>query len=110
MNLQTRLDIERRIVNKAVDTLLDQNYLLSVHDGEVTTVRRSNNASEIKAALRTTDMDQLIVHNACGQRVGWLRFVYGNDGFDVLADYTTNLEGAIAPINEYARDQERLYS
>jgi hypothetical protein len=23
---------------------------------------------------------------------GWVRFVYGNDGWDVVSDYTTNLE------------------
>ncbi len=25
-------------------------------------------------------------------QIGWVRFIYGNDGWDVISDYTTNLE------------------
>lgn len=34
--------------------------------------------------------------------IGWVRFVYGNDGHDVISDYTTNLESVLEPINAYA--------
>lgn len=32
----------------------------------------------------------------------WVRFVYGNDGWDVICDYTTNLETVLQPIIDYA--------
>ena len=32
----------------------------------------------------------------------WVWFVYGNDGWDVVCDYTINLESIIDPIIEYA--------
>jgi hypothetical protein len=37
---------------------------------------------------------------ADGQRLGWMRFIYGNDGWDVLADYTVNLEPLMPAVNE----------
>lgn len=37
--------------------------------------------------------------SAPGRVVGWLYFVFGNSPEEVLTDYTTNLEPALAPIN-----------
>jgi hypothetical protein len=35
----------------------------------------------------------------------WVRFVYGNDGYDVISDYTTSLEAVLAPINDWCSEQ-----
>lgn len=32
----------------------------------------------------------------------WVKLVYGNDGWDVICDYTINLETIIDPINDYS--------
>jgi hypothetical protein len=37
---------------------------------------------------------------------GWVRFIYGNDGWDVINDYTTNLEPVIAGVNALAEKME----
>jgi hypothetical protein len=31
---------------------------------------------------------------------GWVLFIYGNDGWDVISDYTCNLEPIMGPANE----------
>jgi hypothetical protein len=31
-----------------------------------------------------------------------VRFVYGNDGYDVINDYTVDLEDVLKSVNEYA--------
>ena len=108
-----RQKIERRIVLAIVRELLGAGFALSVYDGEETTVKESVDFNEIKAALFTTHEDWLYT-NLIPERVkemkeqakqngndpggiplkphGWVRLVYGNDGWDVLSDYTVNLE------------------
>lgn len=120
MNLQTRLDIERRIREKLVDTLLahDPAWHLSIDDGECIAVARSRDAALLKSNLAAVDEEQLIVNRKRetvlpGQkpyvRIGSVFLVYGNDGYDVIADYSTSLEDALKPVNAYAEEQERLY-
>jgi len=36
------------------------------------------------------------------ESVGWVYFVYGNDGYDVISDYTTGLEAILAPVITHA--------
>lgn len=67
----------------------------------------------------TTDEDYLFVYDpkqpdeddaedgrADANKIGWIWFIYGNDGHDVVSDYTTNLEkvlqGATALAEELA--------
>lgn len=46
-----------------------------------------------------------------GDRVGWVRFVFGNDGWDALADNALSLEPYLEGVNELAdRLAERAYS
>jgi len=32
---------------------------------------------------------------------------YGNDGWDVISDYTTNLEDTLAPLNKWCQELSR---
>ena len=103
MNNQNRQAIERRIVDKAVNSLLDAGYAVSVFDGEETTLSGSVDAKAITAAMYTTDADRLHVSRQVdGQEVkGWVLFVYGN-GVDVIADHTVNIEEELKPAAELA--------
>ena len=58
------------------------------------TVTRSTNSREILDAMMTTDEDFLLLHK--GEGSGWVRFVYGNSGWDVICDYTMDLETVMA--------------
>lgn len=85
--------MERLIARQAIADLLAAGYLIDVNDGEVTTVEGSGDPAVILAAMFTTDEDYLVAKGV-GSR-GWVRFIYGNDGWDVINDYTVNLAGAL---------------
>lgn len=96
--------MEMDIAKRVVDGLLAAGYEVSVDDSEEIVLHRSRDAAAILAAMRSTDEDYLLArpagHPEARARV--VRFVYGNDGWDVVCDYHTSLEPVMAPINEYA--------
>jgi hypothetical protein len=93
------ISIETQIIRETINALLAGGFLLSVNDGEVTTVNRSVNPDTIFEAMKTTDEDYILVHQINGSGIyGWVRFIYGNDDTEVINDYTTNLERFMAPI------------
>jgi hypothetical protein len=58
-----------------------------------------------------TDDDRLFVYKVDGPKgrrdwFGWVFFVYGNDGYDVISDYTTNLESSLTATNKLAESLE----
>ena len=55
----------------------------------------------------TTDEDKLLFYKqedigTVNALYGWVFFVYGNDGYDVVNDYTINLESVMKEANELA--------
>jgi len=99
--------IDKKIVNFCVKSLLQQGCVLSVddHDDEALAVDSSTEASEIVDAMLAVDEVHLIVKLPDGKK-GWAFFVYGNDGYDVINDYTLNLEEVLKPTNDYATQFE----
>lgn len=87
-----RIAIERKIFAATCDALLDAGYYLGLNDGEETVVTACASVPDLVAASMSS---------ADGKRqyIGWVRFIYGNGngGFDVISDYTINLESAIGP-------------
>lgn len=98
-----RIKIEGKIAKKTISVLLAQGFELAVFDCEEITVPRCRDATKLYDAMFTTDDDRLFVYKPGEEgRFGWVWFVYGNSGWDVISDYTTNLEEALKPVNEYA--------
>lgn len=102
MTLKDRINMERRIVRETVKLFLDEGFLISVNDGETTTVKKSRDKKEIMKAVMTTDEDYMYFYKPLeDMRFGWIYFVYGNDGYDVIADHTAGaFEEVLAPITE----------
>lgn len=102
-----RIQLEATIVKKTVKAMLAAGYALQVNDGEsVRPDHPTTSSAAIIAELMETDDDYLMVFQpgSTGERTesrGWVRFVYGNDGFDVISDYHTDLEDILKPVNEY---------
>ena len=80
--------VEKLIAKQCIVDLLAAGCKITVFDGEETTLVDSTDAAAILSAMFTTDEDYL---HTTGP-IGWVRFIYGNDGWDVINDYTTNLE------------------
>lgn len=100
-----RIEIEKRIAKRVITDALAAGYSLSVNDGEDTTLHSSRDMDAILAAMRSTDEDRLLFHidhREHAPAIGWVRFIYGNDGPDVINDYTTNLEAVLAGANALA--------
>lgn len=87
-------EIEAEIMQRVIDDAIAAGYALTVHDGGGNTVTASRDREAVFKALRTTDEDFLKLSRD-DQDFGWAMFVYGNDGWDVIADYTTNLDAIV---------------
>ncbi len=110
MKAETRQRIERQIARKAAKDLIAAGYKVAVYDGTEIALAASADVRAVMAAMFSTDEDYLFVLTPVAggkmKRVGWVRFVYGNSGFDVINDYTTNLESVLAETNALAEQLE----
>lgn len=105
-----RMKVEADIVGRVVDAMRGAGFALRVNDGEsMRPEKPTTDRAAIVAELIETDDDLLEIFEVIPpggakpyRRIGWVRFVYGNDGYDVVSDYTTNLEQLLKPINDYA--------
>jgi len=103
-----RIRIEGRIVRKLIKSFLAfPGNTVSVYDGEDWCLVKSSKYAEIMAALNSTDEDQLIVRDAAGMKLGWVYLVYGNDGYDVISDYTVSLEPIMKKVFSFVEMIER---
>jgi len=87
-----RMALERRVVTAFLNEALAAGYSVAVNNGgDDDELPPSRKRTEIMSAMFATDDEHLILYKE-GKRVGWVWFVYGNDGWDAISDYTTNLE------------------
>jgi hypothetical protein len=87
-SLARRIDAERRICSAIVKYALRNEMLVSVCDGEEWTVKKSDKYRVVMNALFSTDEDILQLRNKAGENLGRFMLIYGNDGYDVVSDYT----------------------
>lgn len=96
--VRRRQRTEQTIALAVAIALLDAGFLLGVQDGEELTLKHSRDIKAVQKALFTTDEDYLFVYVDADQDDPlnveqderpdyWVKFVYGNDGWDVISDY-----------------------
>ncbi len=91
ITVERLIEIERAIIERLVsDALFFEGYSVSHSDGEAITVSRSRDIAPIMAQLHACDEEGLFFYDEDGGRVGAVSLVYGNGGYDVIADYTVN--------------------
>ena len=97
-------DMENAIISTAIDAILSASCKISVFDGEEYPVKRSSDKDEIVKALRSTGEDTLVIRDSDGVKIGVVYFIYGNDGHDVIADYTALpvIEDMLKPATDLA--------
>lgn len=104
---ETRMAIERKIVRRVVTDLIAAKYSLDLDDGgDELALRRSLDVEEVCAAMHTVDEERLIARGADGKTRGMVYFVYGNDGWDAINDYSTSLDSIMEPILRWCDEQE----
>lgn len=86
-----RIETERKMVSALVRHALAEGLLISIDDGgDELALTKSSSYEAVFDAAGATDTDILILHRADGSRLGWFQLIYGNDGYDVIADYGVN--------------------
>lgn len=110
MNITLRQNIEKQIVQAAVEGLVAAGYRVAVFDGEEVAHPPTTNTSEIMQTLFACEMEWLHAHDEAGTRIGWVALVYGNDGWDVIHDHTVNLEPALEKAAEIAEQLALQYA
>lgn len=95
--------IEMAIVRHLLTELVAGGFIFTVDDGEDEPVKCSVEIEEGMEAIFAVE-DAAIYARKAGESedFGYVRLVMGNDGWDVISDYTLNLEVHIAKTNAYA--------
>jgi hypothetical protein len=109
MTVPERIEVEMKIARALVVEAIAAGYGVGVHNGEEHTVKNSTDIEEIVGALGDVDEEHLIMYQD-GKRMGWIFLVYGNSGWDVVCDYTTDLEEIVAkvqPLMDYCEEKYR---
>lgn len=101
LSLEERKAVEKRIASAVIRSGLNAGYTITVNDGEGMPVKRSSDHDVILAAMFSVDEEHLEFFKE-GKRVGWVFFVYGNDGWDVICDHTVNLSDILEEANRIA--------
>ena len=88
-------EIEQKIVRQIISDALNSGYAVAHHNGdEITSFAQmvegaelENEIERIMREINQTDEEMLILKKK-GKTIGSINLVYGNDGHDVVADYT----------------------
>ena len=104
MNITTRQMIEKGIAKRVVRAAIEAGFTVSLWDGGEWTVKRSSKLPEVMRAMFTVDEERLDIRDSEGGFIGHVWFIYGNDGWDALGDYTATetMERLLKDANAYA--------
>ncbi len=105
MSVKMRQEVERKVVGAFVDSALKAGHRLSVslergYDIEECLLGSTDREKIMEEAF-AGDVCHIFVHETEGpllegtviKSIGWVYCVFGNDGWDVICYYTTNLDG-----------------
>jgi len=101
--IEERRAIERQVIQRVItDALADPTLYLSAEG-----VAPTRDATVLLDEIFSVDEARLYYHrNGEPTAYGLVYFVLGNSGWDVISDYTTNLEALLAGANALAESLE----
>lgn len=98
MSAVMRREVERKIAEALINEGIAAGYSIMVNNGEECT-DPSTDVNVVLEAMFSVDEEHLVFYKE-GKRVGWVFFVYGNGGWDVICDYSTNLDPIMTEANK----------
>ncbi len=101
MSVKMRQHVERVIARRIILDAIHQGYTVTVDNGEDIAISKSTNVKDILNAMFQTDEETLRFYKD-DKRIGWAFLVYGNSGYDVLSDYSVNIENIVQGANALA--------
>ena len=100
MSVRMRQEVEMKIAVAFINSALAKGYTVGVNNGE-DDYPPMTDVEAIKKLMMQTDEEHLTIFKN-GKKVGWVFLVYGNSGYDVISDYSTNLEPLMGDANKIA--------
>lgn len=91
-----RARMEMRIVNALIERAAETGHRLHVRECEDDGMTDYDFRAEVFALDEANVTLEVL---ATGKRWGWILLVFGNDGPDLISDYTCSLDEFLAPIN-----------
>jgi len=111
MTVAQRQNAEKQVVGKLLDEALKNNLTFRLHDGEAWATEKTTDKDIILNAIMSVDDETLYFYTADGERSGWVRLIYGNDGWDVLADNSQKIDYILPPVTQFANELcEKLFA
>ncbi len=105
MSVAVRQAIERAIASEFVRAALDKGLIIGVDNGDNSGgATFAGDAYEyvgtsygrtLEAMFLTDDERVYVIKPGAKRPFGWVKFVYGNEGTDVISDYSTNISGVV---------------
>jgi len=110
MNVETRQMIEREIIAALAQAAISRGYSVAIDNGEELKPR-TKSLEVVMGQVMETDTETMVAYNDELTAMGWFDLVYGNDGWDVVADHSTDkfAEEAMLEAEPVISKWERLY-
>jgi len=102
-----RAFIELTIVRRVYRALRAAGYLVGIDEDEAGTPTWFPHETEALKVAFSTD-ECFMYAKKLGRKWGWVRFVFGNDGPDVINDYTVDLNHLMEPIEDWVNKEYDL--
>ena len=91
---KVRQKIETEIVTSFVKAIFKNGFTMSLNNGYDPETHFDSAKKALRQMMQTDEEEIFIYKN--GSQIGTAKFVYGNDGFDCLTDYSLNLESVLS--------------
>lgn len=107
-NQETARKLENTIIRVFIREALQHGHTITVTTYGEDEITRSNKINKIVGALRSTDYDNIRVHDG-DKYIGGGLLVWGNDPWEVISDYSVSIEDMVEPAMEKSREIETRY-
>ena len=93
--------MERQIVKALVNEAFKRGFTKIIIDngGDAGEDITCTNTKEVMASIRQTDEEHMFFVHPDNPKMSWVFLVYGNDGYDVIADHSTSLDELVDTLN-----------
>jgi hypothetical protein len=90
--IQRRIRMERSIARAFVTSAHKMGFTFQIDNGgDDDEIVKTSGVKQTLDEMFATDEERVYLVKD-GKRIGWVFFVYGNSGYDVICDYTVNLD------------------
>jgi len=103
-----RVMVEHRIVRRLLSDLIRAGYKVGLQNEEGTIAKKSRDVEKLMGEIHSVDEELVVAYDDIGY-VGSVYLVYGNSGYDVIADYSLNLETVIGGALRVADSYEGMW-